>query len=245
VDVEWAHPEVLSFLVHELDLRQLRATFFCTHEGIEVSGHERALHPNFRRSGDILHKLRQRWGDERFLELSDEAVYQAVMAEALSYAKEAVGVRPHSLYFCSELIAIYRALGIHYHSGVLIPLQTGLVPYMKEVGLVEMPIFYMDHLDLIEQLTSFHLPNLQVPGLKVFDFHPNIVYLNAQTDPQYQECKVDYHNPEGLRRRRRPGRGAQTVFLELLDWMAEHRSVCRTLREVYEEFFTPVISPAT
>ena len=232
VDVEWAHPEILAYLLQELEQRHLRATFFCTHAGIEVPGHERALHPNFRRSGDIIQSLRQRWGDQRFLDAPDEVILEAVVAETRSYASEAIGVRAHCLYFCSELIPIYHTLGLRYHSGVLCPLQSGLAPYVKEHGLLEMPIFYMDHLDLIDGLTGFRLPDLRRPGLKVFDFHPNMVYLNAQTNQHYVDSKSDYHHPEKLRQARRSGRGAQTIFLELLDWMGDNRTLCRTLREV-------------
>jgi hypothetical protein len=54
IDVEWAHPEVQADVVRLLAERNLRATFFCTHAGISVPGHERALHPNFRRRGNSL-----------------------------------------------------------------------------------------------------------------------------------------------------------------------------------------------
>lgn len=36
IDVEWAHPEVLADVVRLLDEREIRATFFCTHEGIRL-----------------------------------------------------------------------------------------------------------------------------------------------------------------------------------------------------------------
>ena len=58
VDEEWANPEVLSDLLRMLDERRLRATFFCTKPGVEVPGHERALHPNFRRTGDTVRNFR-------------------------------------------------------------------------------------------------------------------------------------------------------------------------------------------
>src|ERR1700685_2467539 len=57
VDVEWAHDEVLADLVGLLDARGLKATFFCTHAGVSVAGHERALHPNFLRDGDVLRRV--------------------------------------------------------------------------------------------------------------------------------------------------------------------------------------------
>ena len=108
------------------------------------------------------------------------------------------------------------------------PLAENLVPYLKERNMIEIPIFYMDHLDLIDQMTGFRLEGLGLdkPGLKVFDFHPNMVYLNAQDNDHYMDSKVDYHNPAKLRERRRQGRGVRTLFLELLDALAGRRENC-------------------
>ena len=52
VDVEWAADEVLADLRGLFDQHGVRATFFVTHAGVKVPGHERGLHPNFRRDGD-------------------------------------------------------------------------------------------------------------------------------------------------------------------------------------------------
>ena len=50
VDVEWAHPAVLQDVRDLFDMHGVRATFFCTHAGIDVGPHERGLHPNYRRN---------------------------------------------------------------------------------------------------------------------------------------------------------------------------------------------------
>src|SRR5262249_35907583 len=52
VDVEWAAPEVLADIVRLFDTYGVKATFFVTHQGVSVPGHERGLHPNFRRGSD-------------------------------------------------------------------------------------------------------------------------------------------------------------------------------------------------
>ncbi len=54
IDVEWAHPEVLDDILRLIAERNLRATCFCTHAGIVMPRHERALHPNFRRQRNSL-----------------------------------------------------------------------------------------------------------------------------------------------------------------------------------------------
>jgi hypothetical protein len=234
VDVEWAYPEVLSDLVRELDLRNLKATFFCTHAGVEVPGHERGLHPNFRRDGDAQRRLRARLGDAAYLEMNDEAVFDEILREALEFAPEAKGVRTHRLFYCSELLPLYQRAGLDYDSSYAFQGASHLQPVLKEAEMLELPIFFMDHLDLISQRTGFRLESLQLdsPGLKVFDFHPNIVFTNAHSEAQYLASKANYHQPDKLRQQRFPGRGARTLFLELLDYAAEHRDRCLTLGEI-------------
>src|SRR5260370_29652209 len=78
IDIDWAAPSVLHDLVERLDERGLKATFFCTHDGIAVSGHERALHPNFRHSGDTMRKLRSEFGPD-WEGLTEAEIYELVV----------------------------------------------------------------------------------------------------------------------------------------------------------------------
>ena len=215
VDVEWAHPVVLDDVVAALDERGLRATFFCTHEGISVPGHERALHPNFRRHGNT-HLDGAPAAD------SELDFQRRIVERVRSFCPEAVGVRAHSLFHESELLSVYRGAGLEYDSSAFLPLVPGGAPFVRGMGIVELPLYYMDHWDLVEQATGFELSELRLdaPGLKVVGFHPNLVYLNAATERDYLDSKAHYHDPEWLRRHRRPGRGVRTLFHELLDRLA-------------------------
>src|SRR3990170_798984 len=115
VDVEWASPAVLQDTVALLDERNLQATFFCTHPDINVNGHERALHPNFRRDGDILKKLYKEIGSE-LCDWTDKEIYQYVIQKNKSFCPEAVGVRGHCQFFDSALLSIYQKAGLKYDS---------------------------------------------------------------------------------------------------------------------------------
>lgn len=222
IDVEWAHPEVLDDVRSALDERGLRATFFCTHEGISVPGHERALHPNFRRSVGA-----QGNGGGAPADETDADFYRRIVDRTQGFCPEGVGVRAHSLFFDSDLLPIYRSAGLDYDSSTFFPLAGGLGPVWLGHGMLELPLYYMDHWDLVEQATGFGLEVLRLdePGLKVFDFHPNLVYLNAATVEDYIDSKPHYHDPEWLRRRRRRGRGVRSLFHELLDLLAERPAV--------------------
>lgn len=233
VDEEWANPDVLADLRQLFDERGLRATFFCTRPGIDVPGHERALHPNFRRNGDTVKKFKAAWAAQPE-SWTDRQVYEHVVQTTRSFCPEAKGVRGHSLFYDSELLDIYRTAGIEYDSSYCLPLMESLRPLWKEYGILEIPVYYIDHFDLKAQRTGFALEALRLdqPGLKVFDFHPNIVFINAAVNADYLECKPFYHDYERLLKFRRPGRGIRILLLELLDEIVKRRLPAITMGEL-------------
>ena len=234
VDVEWAHPEVLADLTRAFDERGLRATLFCTHPNIPAGNHERALHPNFRKHGDTMGLLSRQHGD--FATWNEPQIYDFVVGHTKSFCAEAVGVRTHSLFYDRDLLPIYRAHALRYDSSVFLPFMPGIAPVHRECGILELPIFYMDHIDIVDRMTDFRVASLRLdrPGLKVFDFHPNIVFINARSNDDYLASKPYYHDVEKLAAMRRPGRGVRTVFFELLDYVAERPQHALPMREVCE-----------
>lgn len=230
VDVEWAHPEILADVVGLLDERGLRATFFCTHAGIDVAGHERALHPNFRRS-------RNPSARELSPDATDRDFYSAILSRCRDYCPDAIGVRAHSLISDSELLHVYGYAGLQYDSSYMLPLAHRLEPVWKGDGILELPIYYMDHWDMREQATRFNLSaiDLAAPGLKVFDFHPNLIFMNAAVESDYLEMRPHFHDPDWIRNNRRAGKGARTIFTELLDAM-DPRSASVTLGDVNQRW---------
>jgi hypothetical protein len=233
VDVDWACPEVLADLVELLDQRGLRATFFCTHPGIELPGHERAIHPNFRRQGDTMRRLRQEVTGS-LEELGESAIYEYVVGTTMRFCPEARGVRGHSLFYDSLLLRIYHAAGLEYDSTYLMPLVPGMTPIYKEYGILEIPIYFNDHFYLKIEGSDFSVAALSLdrPGLKVCQFHPNMVYLNADSDHHYQETRSIYHDAESLRKCRITQPGVRSLFLSLIDELAAKQRPTLTLGEV-------------
>lgn len=67
--------------VRELfDMHGVRATFFCTHAGIDVGLHERGLHPNYRRKGTTWRELGARIGPAAMAEIEEGDLYRHVCA---------------------------------------------------------------------------------------------------------------------------------------------------------------------
>jgi peptidoglycan/xylan/chitin deacetylase (PgdA/CDA1 family) len=219
VDVEWAAPAVLDDVRALFDQHGLAATFFVTHAGVAVPGHERGIHPNFRRSGDTYRALPDAAAR------SDGEVHEHVVAATLAFAPEAKGIRSHSLYYDSTLLPVYRRQGLEYDCSYQMPLVEGLRPFWQHAGMVAVPTYYADHLDIMNGITGFELGRMRLdrPGVKVLDFHPNLIYLNASSDGQYAATKAFYHDPVRLLAARRPGRGIRTFFLDLLAHVAARR----------------------
>lgn len=218
VDVEWAHPDVLADLVGLIDAAGIRATFFVTHAGVGLPHHERGLHPNFRRDGDS-HRAWIAAHPAAAADALDRDLHQFVLDRTLAFAPEARGVRTHSLYADSTLLPRYRERGIEYDCTARLPLVAGLRPVWQQHDVLAIPTFYADHFDLHTQATGFRLDGLRLDqaGVKVLDFHPNMVFINAVSDEHYQSTRQFYHDPEQLLRLRHGGRGVRTLLVELLE----------------------------
>ena len=150
VDVEWAHPAVLEDVVAALDERGLRATFFCTHEGIRSRG---TSGRSTRTSGDTPTRI----STARPLPIPSSTSSAGSSSGCARFCPEAVGVRAHSLFHESGLLSVYRAAGLDYDSSAFLPLVPGGAPFLRGMGIVELPLYYMDHWDLVEQATGFEL----------------------------------------------------------------------------------------
>jgi hypothetical protein len=233
VDVEWAHPVVLDDLRHLFDQAGIAATFFVTHDGVLTPGHERGVHPNFRRNSD---------GYQAFLATqrastdppTESEAQRFVLERTLGFAPEAKGVRTHSLYTDSTLLPMYSALGLQYDCSYDMPFVRGLRPFWKTYDILAIPIYYMDHIDIMSGATDFAPECLRLdrPGLKVFDFHPNMIYLNASDDAAYQASKPFYHDPERLLAARNHGRGVRTLLLKLIDHVVARRMAVARLDQI-------------
>jgi hypothetical protein len=232
IDVDWSSSEVLTPILTALNERGLRATIFCTHKNIEALGHERAIHPNFRRSGDTMKNILVT--QDLSLSYPDDYYYPLVIDHTLSFCPEAIGSRSHSLYYDSLLLSHLAQRGIQYDSSYLLPLTDGMHPVWKEYDILELPIYFNDHFELKSQATGFNSKYLHLDngGLKILQFHPNMIYINAKDHDHYMESKPFYHDPESLSKLRFSGYGAGSFFLDILDIIVKKNLQCMTLSEV-------------
>jgi len=228
VDVEWAAQAVVDDIKTLFDDYDMEATFFVTHADVAVPGHERGLHPNFRRNGDTYRSLADAGG------MTDEAINRHIVTATRAFAPEAKGVRAHSLHSDSTLLPLYRELGLEYDSCYQMPLVEGIRPFWIYGPLVELPIYYGDSLDLSMGMTDFQVARLALdrPGLKVLNFHPNTVYINADSNTALAATRAFYHDPEKLRMARNNSRGVRTLLLDTLEYVRRHEIPTALLQSV-------------
>jgi peptidoglycan/xylan/chitin deacetylase (PgdA/CDA1 family) len=238
VDVEWADPVILEDTRALFDEYGARATFFCTHSGIDVAPHERGLHPNYRRGGSTLKELSAEIGKQAAASIDESDLYRHVLRTTLNFAPEAKGSRSHSLFYDSVMMPLYREFGLEYDSSYQLPLTPGLQPVWKEYDVLELPIYFADHFELKTGATGFDVARLHLerPGLKIINLHPNMVYLNAVSDQHYLASKPFYHNHERLLEARFLGRGIRSMVVDLLENISLRNLPISTLGEVNEEW---------
>jgi peptidoglycan/xylan/chitin deacetylase (PgdA/CDA1 family) len=238
VDVEWAHPAVLVDIRDLLDKYAVRATFFCTHEGIDVGSHERGLHPNYRRNGATCKQLAGDIGAAAAASIDECDLYRHVLRTTMNFAPEAKGARSHSLFYDSLMIPLYGEFGLEYDSSYQLPLTSGLQPIWKEYDVLELPIYFADHFELKTGATGFDIARLHLDrsGLKVINLHPNMLYLNAFSDQHYISTKAFYDDPERLLGARHQGRGIRSMVVDLLEDVASRNWPTATLGEVNAEW---------
>ena len=104
----------------------------------------------------------------------------------------------------------------------------------KEAGILELPIFYNDYFDLRHAATGFNIAalHLERPGLKVLNFHPNIVYANLADPEAYRDARAFYHDPGRLLATRGTAPGPRDLLQRILDLAVAADLPTATLGEV-------------
>lgn len=205
IDVDWAPKPVIEDTLSLLDERDITATVFSTHDdGIQLSGHERAIHPNFA-------------GSESYDESLDTL---------LSLYPEAVGARSHRLHTTTQLKMDYPT-EICYESNYLMFGVEEIRPFRHLEDVVQFPIYFMDDVWLRHGKPSMDFAReLARDSLTVLAFHPIHIYLNTPRIEYYEQRKDIYHEPDALRAERSDEFGIRDLFTSLLDTIvAENLSV--------------------
>jgi hypothetical protein len=219
LDIDWAPDWMIRTIASELQQAAVKATWFVTHWSPAIAElaaqpelFELGLHPNCLPNsthGDtpsaVLHTIRQ-------------------------LLPNAVSMRTHALYQSTPfLITAARDFGVRYDVSLFLPKAPHLRPHhipWYGVDLWRIPYFWEDDAEMFEAAPAWQLsdPRLQVPGLKVFDFHPTYLILNNTRFETYTQLKslqaLPTWQPEFVAPHRNHGIGPRTLFQALLQHLA-------------------------
>ena len=167
-DQDWAPDWAVDGIIELLDRQGLTGTFFVTHaspvlERLRSSGRfELGLHPNF-------------------LPGSSHGSSQAAVLETLqAIVPEAVGARAHYLVQGTPTLQAYATHNLIYDAASLRDEVAGLEPFVSWTGVVDLPIWFEDDVALQRgRPPGSHLLTNAPPGLRVFNFHPVLIALDA------------------------------------------------------------------
>lgn len=227
-DIDWAADFMIDAMAHELIEREVKATWLVTHSSPAIDRlrgrpdlFELGIHPNF-------------------LDGSSHGTTVAqVLDTCMSIVPEATTMRSHGLVQSSQILAhLIEFTNIRCDSSLMLPDAANLAPVGfpdADGPLVRVPYFWEDDVEMLRAAPRWSLEeNESAPGLRVFDFHPVHVYLNAPDFGPYRKLKalgplpaVAEEVAAGLVHR---GAGPRTLFLEIVERLAQAESL--TLHDV-------------
>ena len=208
-DIDWAHDEVIGYAIDILELHDVSATFFVTHDTPMLSrlkenpAFELGIHPNF-------NFLLQ--GDDRSGRTAEE-----VIDRLLAVVPEAKSVRSHSMTQSSRLLELFSQKGLTHDCNTFIPstLKIDLIPWKDWNGVVRVPYTWED--DLAWFYLDEDVGGHKKGGLRVYDFHPIHLYLNTSGLDVYENSRKVHGVPAELEKFRRKGDGAFSTLEKLIN----------------------------
>lgn len=232
-DVDWAPDFAISLVSEQLIKRNIKSTWFITHESEEIKKlienplFEIGIHPNFNDGS------------------TQGNSYTQVLDHMKKIAPEAVSVRTHGLVQSANLLyRMANSYGISIDSSIYLKRYTNIAPFNTYLGnkkITRIPFFWTEDEEMAEENPLFTLQDIDLnkPGLKVFDFHPIHLLLNSFSIDGYNKFKTSLGTrsirdcePDQTVLFINEGLGVSNLFEELLDYL-EHKET-HNLKDITE-----------
>lgn len=177
-DIDWAPDFTIQFVLNLLE--DTKATMFFTHDTPiiekirgEHKNIELAYHPNF------------------FPGSTQGKTENEIMAYGKKLIKGLKGIRTHRLLNSSRHYELYAQSNIKYDSSLIMFKVPYLIPYLDHNRILRIPIFWEDDANAVSGAIWDDVDVLlQLPGLKVFNFHPLYLYMAISSFSPYLELKT-------------------------------------------------------
>lgn len=238
LDVDWASDEMIRHCAAILVERDVKATWLVTHASDALAEladrpdlFELGVHPNFHAGSTQ--------GDTP----------EAALEHLRDIVPAARTVRTHGLFQSTALLRLMVGeFGIENDLSLLLPDAAHLGPHefhLPEGVLRRFPTFWEDDAEMLRPHPSFSFDDAKyrVPGLKIFDFHPVLIALNARTLDAYRGLKAEQDigrlsMAELAPHVNRDEPGDETLFRALVEHMAGADDGGQTVSELAQEWST-------
>ena len=181
LDIDWAPDFIINEVAGRLLEKKVKATWFVTHKSpaLDMLRHhpdlfELGIHPNFKAGSSHGSTTEQVF--EFFQDLVPEAVsvrsHGLIQSDYLwRYLVEFTNIKVD----CTTYLA---------HAQYLVPTEF----FWKGKKLVRAPFFYQDNIEMEHPRPVWRADKLldQTPGVKIMNFHPIYIYLNAHSMRGYE-----------------------------------------------------------
>ena len=213
IDIDWAPDFVLLDTIKLLENSKKKVCFFITHDTPllkRISSNpnfEMGLHPNFD------HVIKR-----------GSKVTPLDILNSLSFVGPKITVlRSHGMTTSGRWLSLFQKFGITHLSNYFMFGVERIRPFHQLNDIIEAPVYFADDgylynqsnkIDCIRLLKNL---NLLTGGLKVFNFHPIHIYLNAKNLENYNLAKNHFSNEEILESMVESGFGVRKILQNVLD----------------------------
>jgi hypothetical protein len=209
-DLDWASEYCIENFLSIADQFSIKPTIYVTHKSPALQHalkHDRVevgIHPNF------------------FQPSSHGKTTDEIIAHVTKLAPRAKSVRCHRHLSSVEIENALVRSGITVDSNTYGHLQRGIRPSRLASGLLRFPVFFEDDLHWMKADMSWKFSDYQPaffePGLKILNFHPFLVALNAPAADFYLRHKhhIQTLSATEAEELRYKGSGAATFLTEAI-----------------------------
>lgn len=207
-DIDWAPDFATEDLFQTVTQRGFKITAFATHKSELLAQKnsliEIGLHPDNTRP------------DKEF-------VFANKLNDLKNIYPESVGLRCHRNFFGNNISDLAVKAGLKYDVSTLQWLQPFCSAFIDYNKLIRASYFWEDGIHC-DTRTAFEISKvrLDTPGMKIFNVHPILIYLNAPNDDYRREVTKVYKDLtqakySDLKEKIYKGYGIKTFYVDLLE----------------------------
>ena len=144
-----------------------------------------------------------------------------IIEHVLNLSPRAISVRCHRHFSDGDIESTLTARGLRIDSNTCCHLKHGITPIKLATGLLRLPVFFEDDIHWVQGLPrqfSTHEAAFFSSGLKILNFHPFLVALNAPDAEFYLRHKhlISSLSADDSKLLRYGGLGSATFLIEAI-----------------------------